>query len=141
MTEITYAHIGSGSIPYTSSIRAGESLSDGSSAQGYRRGINTLCINPEEYSTSPFFKPSGVVLKADQVFSLTGSGVIPFRRSIYVYNNTGNTTLLVYDKENVIDEFAFPIYGQSGKTFPVFAGTDIYVKASGVGIDLRWYEH
>lgn len=141
MTEIAYSHLGSGSIPYTSSIRAGESLGGGQIAQGYRRGVNTVVINPEEYSSSPFFKPSGVVLAADQVFSLSGSGIIPFRRSIYIYNNTGGTTLLVYDKENVIDEYSFPIFGQGGKTFPVFAGTDLYVKASGVVIDVRFYEH
>lgn len=141
MTELTYSVIGSGTVPYTTSIRQGQVLSDGQAAQGYRRGINVTLINPEEVESSPFFKPSGVVLAANQVFSLTGSGVIPFRRSIFVYNNTGGTTLLVYDKINVIDEYSFPIYGQSGKTFPVFAGTDLYIKASGAVIDVRFYEH
>jgi hypothetical protein len=141
MTDMTYSHLGSGSIPYTTSIRAGESLSGDQVAQGYRRGVNVLCINPEEYSTSPFFKPSGIVLLADQILPLTGSGVIPFRRSIFVLNNTPGTVLLAYDKANVIDEFAFPIYGGAGKTFPIFAGTDLFVKASGVGIDVRFYEH
>ena len=141
MAEIAYSHLGSGSIPYTTSIRHGQSLSDGSTAQGFRRGVNTLCINPEEINSSPFFKPSGVVLASTQVFCLTGSGALPFRRSIYVYNNTPNTVLLAYDRKNVIDEFSFPIWGSSGKTFPIFAGTDLYVKASGSVIDMRWYEH
>ena len=141
MAEIAYSHLGSGSIPYTTSIRHGQSLSDGSTAQGFRRGVNTLCINPEEINSSPFFKPSGVVLAIDQVFNIPGSSIIPFRRSIFVLNNTPGTVLLAYDEENVIDEYAFPIYGGAGKTFPIFAGTQLFVKASGVVVDVRFYEH
>ena len=141
MTEIAYSNLGSGSIPYTTSIRTGESLGDGQIAQGYRRGVNTLCINPEEYNSSPFFKPSGIMLASGQVFDIPGSGIIPFRISIFILNNTPGTVLLTYDEEDVIDEYAFPIYGGAGKTFPIFAGTSLFVKASGSVIDCRWYEH
>ena len=141
MAELAYSVLGSGSVPYTTSIRQGEELGDGSLAAGYRRGVNTLCINAEEINSSPFFKPSGIQLAIDQVFSIPGSSIIPFRRSIFVYNNTPNTVLLAYDKENVIDEFAFPIWGSAGKTFPIFAGTQLFVKASGSVVDCRWYEH
>jgi len=66
MTELSYAVIGSGTTPYTTSIRKGQILNDGSTADGYRRGVNTIVINSEEYLSSPFFKPSGIILAANQ---------------------------------------------------------------------------
>lgn len=140
MTDITHSNIGSGTIPYTTSIRRGQTLGDGQPAAGYRRGINVVVINPEEIEGTPFFKPSGIVLAANQIFEVSTSGALPYRRSIFIYNN-GAAPLLVYNDINVIDEFAFPIFPGGGKTFPVYDNVQLFIKASGAVCDVRFYEH
>ena len=139
MTEIAYSNLGSGSIPYTSSIRAGEDLGGGQTAQGYRRGVNVLIMNPEDSVTSPFFRSSGIVLAANQIFDLSGSGLIPYRKSITI-KNLGGAPLLIYNNINIIDEYSYPLYANQEKEFAIMDNCRLYIKASGAPADVRWFE-
>lgn len=137
MTRESWAIMGSGTAPLASCIRAGVVQSDGSVAEGARGGTNVIILNPEDSVCSPFMATSGAILENGQILPL--SGLIPYRRSTDVHN-IGPYPVLIYTNQNIIDEYAYPIFAGNNKEFKVMNGVTVYAKASGGLADIRWYE-
>ena len=136
--------IGSGSIPFTTIIRQGEILGDGSAAEGYRSGANVIITNPEEYTSSPFFAVSGITIGAGLVeelptiFARYGDKGV-HRRTIDIYN-VGPGLAMVSHDPNVITETSYPIPTGQNKEFGLMDNVQIFVQASGMETDVRWFE-
>jgi len=132
--------IGSGTIPHVSMLRPGSVIpGHPTTAVGYRAGLQTIIVNPEEFLSSPTMKTSGIVLGDGDTQELTT--LVSYGTKVDVYNMGGGMVFIGSSSGVDMDTTnTYPIAQGQEKTFNVMAGVPLYATASGA-VDVRWAQY
>jgi len=136
MSQIAATTIGSGTHPYTTSIRPGESLAGTDVANGVRTGIQTVLINPEEFVSSPFLNASGISIVSDSIREL--QPLISLRRMVEIKNIGPGP---IYLRPDMGFGSGFYVGADEIQKIPVMNNVQIYVKAGAGGAIVYWLEY
>lgn len=139
MSRIAASTIGSGTVPHASVLRPGNIIPGYGPALGYREGVQTVIVNPEEFLSSPTMKTSGVIVSNSGTETLTT--LVSYGTKVDVYNLGGGTIFIGSNGLNPTIFNTYPIVPGKEKTFNIMAGVPLYATASGGSVDVRWAQY
>lgn len=138
MAKESYAIVGSGTLPYTTSIlppALGGTLEDGI---GYRGGTNVTVINPEDLSSFSVFKAEAFTINTSAV-QIAGPGVNPVEgvRKIVITNNTSGTTIYVKENSTNVDTTGIALEAGTPLELGILGNVFLFAETASGSADLR----